>query len=137
MEIEKIANAQGIDTLLKLTIGFTDGDGNFGLDEDDIQPPFNFGGDFFYNVNVLYYYENEDLRYVPYIFDNAQFVQSFRIPRFQSKSKTDAIIGEIDVLLLPSVGGVNHKNLKLDVEIIDRDKNKSNIVRSESITLNL
>lgn len=137
LDVVKLTNQQGVDTLMKLTIGFTDGDGNFGLDDDDISPPFDFGGEYYFNVNVFYYYQNEDSLMVPYLFNDNHFIQSFRIPRLQSDNKTDAIIAEIDVLLLTSVGGVNHKTLNLDVELVDRKKNRSKIERTEIINLNL
>lgn len=38
-----------------LQFSYTDGDGDLGLDDQDTDPPFNFGGDYYYNLIIKYF----------------------------------------------------------------------------------
>ena len=135
-DLQLIKNIENRDSLIKMTIRFTDGDGDFGLNQEDNQPPFDFGSDFFYNVRIYYFLKNSDDFYEPFIFSGIQFVQQFRIPRIKPNKNNDPMLAELDVLLLTNVGGLNPSELRFEVEIIDRALNISNRATTKSVKLN-
>ena len=48
-------NAQGFDQTGYFIIGFTDGDGDIGLDQGDTLAPYNPGSDYYYNFFITIY----------------------------------------------------------------------------------
>lgn len=133
-DLQLIKNIENKDSLIKLTISFTDGDGDFGLNLEDSHSPFDFGSDFFYNVRIYYFSKNSNDLFEPFMFSGSQFIQQFRIPRIKS-NKNDAMVAELDVLLLTNVGGLKPAELRFEVEIIDRSLNISNRVITKSVIL--
>lgn len=130
-----IKNIENKDSLIKLIINFTDGDGDFGLNVEDNQPPFNFGSVFFYNVRIYYFSKNNDDLFEPFMFSGSHFVQQFRIPRIKTNKNNEPMIAELDVLLLTNVGGLKPSELRFEVDIIDRNLNISDRAITKSLNI--
>ena len=108
-----------------LTLGFTDGDGDIGLEENQTDPP--------YDAN-LYIYQYGIHRGTLIFIDTL----SFRIPNVTPESENKSLKGEIDldldiIYVLPPFDTID--SVQYEVYLLDRNLNKSNIVTSEEISL--
>jgi len=113
---------------LKIKFYFTDGDGNIGLDDDQLAPPFCENCDHYYNlfVNVLSK-ENGvlDTTY-PY---NARIKNL--TPNAQYQSLEGHMIYKIDIANRAS------DTIMVDFYLEDRDLNKSNLERTPELYIDL
>ncbi len=138
-DVVKFTGADGIDTLVRLTISFTDGDGDLGYRAGDTSSPFNPGSEFYYNFFMkIYYMDNGS--FTEFIFP-ADFPPHYRIPAIESEDNSKATAGDLIV-------DIEVKNLawelispkdtfKLDIYVSDRALHKSNTVTTSSFYLNL
>lgn len=122
---------QGIDSA-RLTISFTDGDGDIGLAPGDTLSPFNPGSHWYHNFFVDYYKLH-----------NGQWeLQVFTLPLYyripvitptgQNKTLEGDIAVEISPLVLPQIPG---DTVRFGVHIADRALNESNTVYTEAIVV--
>ncbi|MBP8824696.1 MAG: hypothetical protein KBH07_13725 [Flavobacteriales bacterium] len=120
---------QGTDSA-RLTISFTDGDGDIGLAPGDTLAPFNPGSHWYHNFFVDYYK-----------LQNGQWeLQVFTLPLYyripvitptgQNKTLEGDIAVELSPLVLPQVPG---DTVRFGVHIADRALNESNTVFTEAI----
>ena len=127
-------NVANKDTALVLTIEFKDGDGDIGLGEADTFPPFNFGGDYYYNMYV-HYYEFIDSQYqevTPNPFSNDTLRYQYRLPDdISPQTNNKAIKGEINLLINDVLA--SHNPIKFSIYIYDRNLHMSNVVESPEI----
>jgi hypothetical protein len=113
-----------------LSIDFQDGNGDIGLDPGDTLPPFQPGGDYYYNMIIRYFEKQngvwvEPILPVPY---NA------RIPVLTPDQPNKAIKGYIvDTLDLDPTPAFD--TIKFEVFIYDRALNQSNVVATPEIPL--
>ncbi|NNF01878.1 MAG: hypothetical protein HKN22_04270 [Bacteroidia bacterium] len=122
--------SNGKDSTLSIDFSFTDGDGNLGLRDSDLSPPFDPGS---------YYHNNFFGKYFKQI--NGVFVHDTlvkingRIPYLNSGGNNKALTGDItyDILLL----GLNTPGdtVKIEFFVVDRDLNHSNIITTPSIVV--
>ncbi|MBL0128374.1 MAG: hypothetical protein IPP83_13180 [Flavobacteriales bacterium] len=109
-----------------LTISFTDGDGDVGLDASDNTSPFNTGSPYYYNLFVDYDDLQNDI-WVPIVF---AVPLKYRIPRITPTGQNKALEGEIAVALRPwplipqPTGTVD--TIRLSVRMYDRALHESN-----------
>jgi hypothetical protein len=115
-----------------LTISFTDGDGDIGLDDDlDKEPHFEVGGEFYYNLFVTF----EDLRngewHRP---DLGESPIHGRIPRITPTGQNKLLKGEISMALpWPVLFQSPHDTVRFHLKLVDRALNESNTVNSGTI----
>lgn len=118
---------------LSLTISFTDGDGDIGLDATDNAPPFNSGSEWHNNLFVEYHQ-----------MVNGEWTQSalllplyYRIPRISPTGRNKALEGEIAVgmawPIFPMPPGSPDDTVRFSVQIVDRSLHLSNVVYSGAI----
>lgn len=124
----------GKDSALKLTISYTDGDGDLGLRQEDIAPPFD-AGTFYYNMYVYYYELIEgkwcEVTVSEFIKDTIRI--KYRFPYLTPNSGNKAIKGDIEnTFSLPSRDSLT--TIKLKFYIYDRMLHKSNVDSSDIIT---
>jgi hypothetical protein len=115
----------------EMIIGFTDGDGDIGLNEGDTLPPFEFVPDslvnpdvssnlFYYNL-LFYYYENIDGSWVeidlivPYY---------YRVPVLTPTGQNKALKGEIEVEI--TLDPNRPDSIRFEIELADRALHISN-----------
>lgn len=127
----KIANNYKVDEKGILTISFTDGDGNIGIEPFDTLPPFNFNSPYYYNLFIDYYekingvFEKIDLP----VSNNA------RIPFIDADLAERGIRGNIEVELYINNILSTHDTIKFSVFIYDRALNKSNVIETPEIVI--
>ena len=120
----------------KLIFSFQDGDGDIGLNEDDDYPPFDLSSIYYYNL-FIDYYEKQNGEFVKIDWelnnkgDTIPFSLNARIPRL-SKQLKEPIDGEITYFILRHYPFSSISDtMKLKFYIVDRKKNKSNVLEAE------
>ena len=131
---EGITYLMGADSTLTgevvLSIGYTDGDGDLGLDDADTIYPFGPNDPHYYNLIVDY------LRW-----DGTQFVTdtihfNARFKRLVFNDEIKAISGTIDFTMMLLNPFAPDDTVKLRAHILDRALHESNIIESEGIHFN-
>lgn len=123
-------NANGIVETGELTIHFQDGDGDLGLDEDDLEPPFDTSSVYYYNFFIDYYKKiNGEFQLL-----ELNGSQNARFPRLSDK-ETESIEGDICINIILNTYNLTttYDTLKLRCHIVDRKLHKSNEVESGEI----
>jgi hypothetical protein len=129
--IEK--SVSGKDSALKLTITYTDGDGDLGLRQSDTNTPF--AGIYYYNLYIDYYelIGGKWQQVARSTFDTNTIRFRYRFPYLSSNSDNKALRGEIENSFdLPSRDKIT--TIKLKFYIYDRKLHKSNVDSSGIIT---
>ena len=113
-----------------LSITFQDGTGDIGLRSRDTLPPYNKGGDYYYNY-VIRYFEKRDTGYTEVILDPPY---SARLPMLNMGYDSKPIKGLIvDTLALdPSP---DYDTVRFEMFIYDQALHKSNVVTTPDIVL--
>lgn len=136
-EYEVIKNIQGIDSAIKLTISYVDGDGDLGLGQGDTLPPFD--SMYYYNMIINYYEkidgEFREVERNPITKDTVRY--KYRFPVLTPNSNYKTIKGEIecsinDLRYLTSISNP----IKFRIYIIDRSLQESNKEWSEEFEFN-
>ena len=115
-----------------LHINFTDGDGDIGIDENDNNPPFNPGSEFYNNIFIKYYYKNPSGNFVQLYnpFDSTYVNWDQRVPVITPEGKDKSLKGEM-------IFRLDDYHLWdtsfYEVWIYDRALHKSNVVRTDTI----
>ena len=115
-----------------VTISFTDGDGDIGLDATDMNPPFNTGSKYQYNLYLVYYYQDAFGAWVPYVtskyppvVDTLEY--GYRIPFIQQTGQNKSLTGEIKVRLNYPYSIPYQSPFKYKIVLIDRALHISNV----------
>jgi hypothetical protein len=123
-----------------LFISYTDGDGDIGLDPGDTLPPFNFGGEYYYNMIIDYYEkQNGEWKLVPLVYSNNETGQkdtitfNARIPNLTPSNGNQSINGIISDTMYIYNPLSKYDTIKFSVYIIDRALHKSNKVETPEI----
>ncbi len=132
ISLTKIPNSLGYDDKGILKIGFTDGDGDIGLSQSDTIPPFNQGGEYYYNF-FIYYFEKQHGEYVKFDLDPPVHA---RIPPIVSDFSSRGVKGTIEIELEINNFFSPFDTICFEFYIVDRALNKSNIVRTPPIKIN-
>lgn len=125
----KIVNGTGIDDQGILAISFTDGDGDIGLEPWDTLPPYNFNGQYYYNIVIDYYEKKKG------VFEKVDLpvTNNARIPYVNADLAERGIKGNIEVeLYFNNVLSV-YDTIKFSVFIYDRALHKSNFIETPEI----
>ncbi len=116
-----------------LVIGFTDGDGDIGLDQSDTTG-INCPDTCIYHYNLFCeYYELRDGEWTHIEIDFQESVPFYyRIPRINPSGQNPALNGEIiidmGVYYLPSL----YDTFRFEIQMVDRALNMSNIVTTDT-----
>jgi hypothetical protein len=132
------------DTLIKVTIGYKDGDGDIGLNPEDTFPPFNYIPDTF-NRNINPYFDNFHVEYlerkngtwIPLINPESKDTLRFsaRIENITPDGKFKAIRGTMEAEFFLPFYNERSDTILINVWVYDRALHKSNIVQSPVIVL--
>lgn len=131
VSLEKIDNGTGIDQRAKLTIHFQDGDGDIGLNESDVESPFDTSSVYYFNF-FIDYYKKIDGNFQRIDFDGVSFNQ--RIPRL-SNSVPESIEGDISINLDINSYDMTtqYDTILFKCHIVDRALNVSNEVETSHL----
>jgi hypothetical protein len=114
----------------RLTVSFTDGDGDIGLDQGDTLAPFNPGSPWYHNFFVDYY-KMENGTWVQQVFTLPLY---YRIPVITPTGQNRSLQGDISVdiaqQVLPQLPG---DTVRFGVHIADRALHVSNTVFSDAV----
>jgi len=116
----------------QLSIGFEDGDGNFGLDQTDTTDAFCPTCPFHHNV-FCRYEELRDGQWTPILLDPAigQVPFFYRAPRIEPTGQNKALRGTITVELAPRFYLTSAwDTVRFAVHIVDRDLQSSDTLRT-------
>ena len=129
ISLEKISE-QGNDKDVRLAFSFKDGDGDIGLDDDDLYPPFDTSSLFYYNCFISYFEKQ-----------NGEFVEvklplplNMRIPRL-SKEASESIEGEIYLDLYAVNPFSRFDTIRYELFIVDRALNFSNVITTSEFVV--
>ena len=114
-----------------LTIAFTDGDGDVGLNASDNTAPFDTGSVYYHNLFVEY----DTLHNGVWQRVEFQLPLYYRIPRITPTGQNKALEGEIAVAIAPwpIFPGVAHDTIRFSVHMVDRALHESNTVTSAPV----
>ncbi|MEZ4757738.1 MAG: hypothetical protein R2817_12990 [Flavobacteriales bacterium] len=116
-----------------LTITFTDGDGDIGLDDTDTEAPFEPGSDYYHNLFVGFDQLNNG------VWQEVQLALplNYRVPRITPSGQNKALSGELAVALKPwpIIPGSEGDTVRFDVRLLDRSLNASNEASSGAVVV--
>jgi len=125
ISFEKITQNEGI-----LAFYFQDGDGDIGLNDYDMYPPFDTSSIYYYNF-FCDYYEKQNGFFIK--IDSVEtnigiepFILNARFPRL-SNLPEESINGEIFLKMVPYRDETPYDTIKLKFHIVDRKLNHSNV----------
>lgn len=122
---------------LKLTVKFTDGDGDIGLDDSYDYPPYDTASAFYYNMRIAFQLKDNGT------WIDAQQPYDYRLPVITPTGQNKALDGEIDVTFYPFPPPIlpNHPpigsgdTVRATVKLIDRALHESNVVTTSEVKL--
>jgi len=137
LTLDKVEQFQrdGKDSSVVITLNYTDGDGDIGLEETDTFPPFNFGSAYFHNLLIQVYRIENGVK-IPIIIPSTTDTLNFndRIKNLTPTGKIKSISGQIKINLnAKPYPGILPDSMSYKVQIIDRKLNKSNAVETNPL----
>jgi hypothetical protein len=110
---------------------FQDGDGDLGLDDSDIYPPFDEDSPYYHNCIINYY----ELQNGTWVLINPDDPFAYRFPRIPVQGRYKAVQGEILIRFEFRYFDVNSPfdTIKYSCFIYDRAHNKSNIIETPAM----
>jgi hypothetical protein len=126
------------DSFIELVMHYRDGDGDIGLDPGDTVPPFNYGGEAFYNLKI-WMWEKVNGKWIKPINllasppDTMNFHE--RIPRITPSGRAKWIEGDLSVKIPAEPYGLKPDTVKLQVMLMDRSLQSSGWLESEELIL--
>lgn len=123
-----------------LIFSYTDGDGDLGLSDEDIYPPYNQGSEYYYNMIINYYEKqygtfvevpllswNPDSAYYDTLTFNSRF------PRLLRYINDQPIQGQFNDTLFIFNPLSDFDTIKFSAYIIDRALHESNVIETPEI----
>lgn len=127
----KIANNFKVDDKAILSIAFTDGDGDIGLEPWDTLPPFNYNSPYYYNIYIDYYEKRNGV----FELIELPLTNNARIPFIEADLAERGIRGNIEVELYINNVLSPYDTIKFSAYIYDRALHKSNIMETPEIVV--
>lgn len=133
VSLEKIDDGTGIDNKATLTLHFQDGDGDLGLNTDDIYSPFDTASVYYYNL-FIDYYKKIDGQFRKIEFEAVTFNQRF--PRL-SNDVPESIEGDlyVDLPVNSLDPSTQYDTIKFSCYIVDRALHVSNTVETTPLVV--
>ncbi|MCB9193042.1 MAG: hypothetical protein H6597_00795 [Flavobacteriales bacterium] len=121
------------DDSASVTITFTDGDGDIGLDASDTFPPYDTLP-WRYNL-FLEYEELQNGTWVPY--EDLALPLYYRVPRITPTGQNKTLEGEIAVTLqpFPTIPNPPYDTIRYSIKLADRALHESNVVYTDRIVV--
>ena len=119
-----------------LSFRFTDGDGDLGLAETELAPPYDTSSYYYYNI-YLDYFEKDDTegwqRGLDLAGDSISF--KYRIKPIDIKGKPRSMKGTIDVTMYTFNNPFSDQSdtIKYTIKLIDRALHESNVIETDVI----
>lgn len=131
---EIVKSYTNTDSALKLTISYTDGDGDLGLGQGDTLGYFDKDSIYYNNMYVYYYefFNNKWNQVTVNDFSTDTIRFKYRFPNLTPNSDNKAIKGEIEYTITNLVPRKSN-TIKFSIYIYDRMRHKSKTVESDVI----
>lgn len=113
----------------RIIIGFTDGDGDIGLNAGDTLSPYDPNGQHYHNF-YCDYLELQNGEWV--VYNDLAVPFYYRVPRVEPTGQNPTLIGELSVLLSPLyyIPGTGFDTCKFQIRMKDRSLHVSNTVET-------
>lgn len=130
-------NDSGKDSFIMVKMVYRDGDGDIGLEDNDTLAPFNYGSRFFYNLLVDYYVMKNGVWIKPLnpLAPTDTIVFHERLPSITPGGKQKWIEGNLDLRLPANPFSLKPDTVRFEIQLVDRSLKKSEILRTETLTL--
>lgn len=128
----KVQNYSGKDEKGILKINFTDGDGDIGLNDYDIDPPYDTASMYYYNFFITYF----EKQHGEYVAVDLPLSNNARIPLVPPATEGLPLTGDIDVELYINNPFSTFDTIRFDVFIVDRALHHSNSISTPDILIN-
>lgn len=132
VSFNKIPTGTGIDDQGTLTVSFTDGDGDVGLDEDQTEPPYDTSSIYYYNIFIKYF-EKQNGQYTEVELSPSN---NGRVPNLTPEGEQKALQGNISVDLFINNPLSIYDTIRYEVYIVDRALNHSDTITTPDIVVN-
>lgn len=124
-------------TALKLTVKFTDGDGDIGLDDSYNYPPYDSASAYYTNLRIAFQLKDNGA------WIDAEQRYDYRLPVITPTGQNKALNGEIDVTIYPfpppldpNQPQITHGDtVRATVKLIDRALHDSNVITTSEVKL--
>jgi len=127
ISLEKITllkDSTGKDSLISVTLEFSDGDGDFGLNNDDTMSPFRFGEPYLNNMWITLEYKDANNNWITASNDSLGLDQ--RVPRLTPEGKYKSIRGSITLFINPKpTPTFSHELVRYSFVMVDRGLHES------------
>lgn len=119
-----------------LTFSFTDGDGDIGLYDSEIDPPYDTSSRYHYNLYIDYYEKDDVLGWKPGLdLAGDSVVFKYRLEPIIVKGKKRGIKGTMDVTMKEYFNPLSSQSdtIKFGIVLIDKALNESDQIWTEEI----
>ena len=120
----------------RIIFSFTDGNGDIGLGENEVQPPYDTSSKFYNNVFIRYYEKVNGSFQQGVNADGDPIEFTYRTKLITPTGKNKALKGDIIIYLVPlyyNPFSPNSDTIKFDIQMADRSLHLSNVVESNEI----
>lgn len=112
-----------------VTVSFTDGDGDIGLDPSDSAPPYDTASAWYFNLFLEY----QELRNGEWMTPTLILPFNYRIPRITPTGQNKALEGDISVAVKPwPIAPPPFDTVRFKVTLVDRALHVSNVVTTDA-----
>ena len=136
--IVQLKDIMGKDSVIQLSISYSDADGDIGLSDSDTFPPFNFSSEFYHNLPIKYLVKDLSGNYNELInpsLNKPYGNQHERIPDLTPPGKYKSISGILTINLTANPLLIEPQSVKFEISLMDRAFNMSNTVYTEVLNL--
>ena len=128
----KVINNSGKDDKGVLKINFTDGDGDIGLTDEDIQAPYDTASMYYYNCFITYY----EKQHGTWVAVDLPLTNNARIPLVEDAGLGNPLTGDIDIELYINNPFSAFDTICFDLFLVDRALHHSNTITTPDIIIN-
>ena len=133
-----LSDSVGKDSLIRINLSYSDGDGNLGLEDDNLSYPFGYNDPYFYNLFVDYYIEENGVfvkKENPLSPTKDTIAFNERIQNITPTGKVKWVYGDISINIPAFPYGLKPKKVMFKCRLVDRDINISETVETPAIDL--
>jgi hypothetical protein len=121
-----------------LSFHFTDGDGDIGINDTELNPPFDSSSYYYYNIYIGYYEKDDVAGWQPGLdLAGNPIYFKYRIERIEIKGKQRGMKGTIEVVMDDFQNPFSDQNdtIKFSIKLIDRELHESNVLETPEIVI--
>lgn len=119
-----------------LSFSFTDGDGDIGLSDNELDPPYDSSSFYHFNLYVGYFEKQDGGGWEPGLdLEGDTIVFTYRLEPILVQGKEKGIKGTMDVVMNPFYNAISPDSdtIKYSVQLIDRALNESQIIETDPV----